>query len=144
MLRLVDSAEALLGEIERPGDPLYVLHGDLNHWNMLEDSSGAWRAIDPKGVVTVRAMEAGRFVINELDFLPASSWQSRLGSIAGVLGGAFGEPPHRIALCAFFDQVLSTSWSYEEYVRRDLSSDLKQAETLLAAYRALAPLAAGG
>lgn len=138
MLRLVNAAEQLLEAIEEPGLPRYLIHGDLNHYNMLQDGSGQWHVIDPKGAVTVRTAEAGRFVINELGFLSADQWPGALEMLAATIGAALDEPPHRVLLCAFFDRVLSTSWSYQDRGHKDRTGDLVQAEAILAAYRAAA------
>ena len=138
MLRLVDAAEQLLAAIEAPCLPLYLIHGDLNHYNMLQDASGQWHVIDPKGALTVRTAEAGRFVINELGFLPADQWPGALEMMAATIGAALDEPPQRVLLCAFFDRVLSTSWSYQDRGHKDRTPDLEQAEAILAAYHAAA------
>jgi streptomycin 6-kinase len=138
MLRLVDVAEQLFASIESPGMPLYLIHGDLNHYNMLQDATGKWRVIDPKGAVTVRTAEAGRFVINELGFLPADLWPSALTVMAKTIGAALDEPPQRVLLCAFFDRVLSTCWSYQDRGQKDRTADLVQAEAILTAYETAA------
>lgn len=130
MLSLVDAAEGMLGEIETPDRPLVLLHGDLNHWNTLRAGDG-WKAIDPKGAVGVRCLEAGRYIINELDLLSPAKRQPGLDGMTSTIGAEMGEPPHAIAACAFYDSVLSTCWSFEEHERRDLSAQVDRCAFLL-------------
>lgn len=42
------------------------LHGDLHHYNMMQDASGEWVAIDPKGLWGEREYEIGRYMLNPL------------------------------------------------------------------------------
>jgi streptomycin 6-kinase len=140
MLSLIDTAEGMLGEIETPDRPLVLLHGDLNHWNILQDGD-TWKAIDPKGAIGVRCMEAARYILNELEFLGPEHRQSGLAEMIRVIGAEMGESPHFVAACAFLDSVLSTCWSFEEYERRDLSAQVDQCGFLWEEYQRTA---AGG
>lgn len=133
-LQLVDRAEQLYGELEGQGRPLCLLHGDLNHWNILYDAGGCtWKAIDPKGAMGPRCLEAGRFILNELGFIDPAEATRRVREISSEIGAVLGELPHVVAMCAFLDCVLSTSWTLEEHVERDISGSVEQAELLLQA-----------
>ena len=72
MFRLLDLAERKLGELENSGRARVLLHGDLNHWNILKDCNG-WKAIDPKGQAGVACMEVGRFMLNELEIAASNN-----------------------------------------------------------------------
>ncbi len=135
MLFLVDAAEELLGEIEAPDRPLVLLHGDLNHWNILRDGDGGWRAIDPKGAIGVRCLEAARYMINEIELLERYQWELALDRMVSVIGAEMGEPRHIVAACAFFDSALSTCWSFEEHERRDLTAHVDRCGFFLDEYR---------
>jgi streptomycin 6-kinase len=48
-------------------DPQKLLHGDLHHYNILEDERRGWIAIDPKGVIGATCLDIGRFSGNTVD-----------------------------------------------------------------------------
>lgn len=136
MLWLVDEAEALFPLLRLAGGPDVLLHGDLNHWNILEDGrSGGWKAIDPKGAAGPGCWEAGRYIINELEMVPAGEHAARLDEMTRVISRKTGGQAHVIALCAFLDKVLSTCWSFEEHVRDDRTALVDGCEFLLEGYR---------
>ena len=129
MLSLADASEPLFGEVDTLGRGL--LHGDLHHHNILESGRDTWKAIDPKGQIGPPAMQVARFMINELDRTRPSEWGNCLNEMIAVFGARLGVPEHEIALCAFLDRVLSTSWKYEEHLDSDKADDLDQAEFLM-------------
>lgn len=45
-----------------------LLHGDLQHNNILKNEDGGWTVIDPKGVVGDRAFEIGAWLYNPIGF----------------------------------------------------------------------------
>ena len=126
MLKLTERAEELICQLETSGRQPVLLHGDLNHWNILQDIHGQWKAIDPKGQVGVTCMEAGRFILNELDIAQPQNSRQLLDQITSVFAPAFREPEHIIALCAFLDKALNTSWKFEEHEVRDCAGDVAQ------------------
>jgi len=136
MLEMIGAAEQVLPEIETPARPRVLLHGDLNHWNILRAGDG-WKAIDPKGAVGVRCFEAARFVLNELEMLGPRAAADALEPMLAAIAAAMGEPVHIIAACAFFDSVLSTCWSFEEQGGRDLGDQVRRCGFLLEGYRRL-------
>ncbi len=127
MLSLADVAEPLFREIDGRGRVL--LHGDLHHHNILK-SGDTWKAIDPKGQIGPPAMQVARFVINELDRTRPSEWGTCLDEMTAVFGARLGVPEGEVALCAFLDRVLSTTWTFEEHGDSDRADDLDQAEFL--------------
>ncbi len=44
-----------------------VLHGDLHHYNILQNNDKTWLAIDPKGYIGEREYEIGAFLRNPID-----------------------------------------------------------------------------
>ena len=138
LLRLLDLAEQALGELESPARPLVLLHGDLNHWNILR-AGASWKAIDPKGAIGVPCFEAGRFVLNELNMTPQEQRGAALAGMLAVFAAAMGEPEWVVAACAFVDSVLSTCWSYEEHPHGDLEDKTDTCVFLSKAYRRLHP-----
>lgn len=51
-------------ELCRTQGPVRLLHGDLQHYNVLEDDARGWLAIDPKGVVAEPEYEIGASLRN--------------------------------------------------------------------------------
>jgi len=130
MLRLVAVAEEMIWELENSGRPKVLLHGDLNHWNILKDKDG-WKAIDPKGQVGVACMEAGRFMLNELEIARQANPIKLMDEMTAAFSERLEEPRDIIASVAFLDKALSTSWKFEEHQQRDRSVDVEQCEFLL-------------
>lgn len=114
MLTLIDAADSLFREVEGSDCPQRILHGDLHHWNMLRDSSGRWKAIDPKGVIGAARLEAGRFIINQVGEVDEADLYTSLDEMTAVIGERLGQPRRTIAVCGFVESVLATCWSFED------------------------------
>ena len=76
MLYYVDQTEKLFYEVTAQEPSNMLLHGDLHHENILYSGrlspltgeQGNWVVIDPKGVTGIRSLEAGRYILNAMDF----------------------------------------------------------------------------
>jgi streptomycin 6-kinase len=101
-----------------------LLHGDLQHYNVLNDSTRGWVAIDPKGVVAEREFEIAAALRNPWsmpDFYTSRPViQRRVNHYAEALDLDAG----RIKRWAFALGVLSAIWSIEdsEWVPPDLGA----------------------
>ncbi len=118
MLQYVESARQTLNKLAA-GRPEALLHGDLNHWNIL-NHNGQWMAIDPKGITGPACMEPARFMQNELKMSGVQS----LEEMATTIGAAIGESASVATEAVFVDTVLATCWSMEEHIQKDRSKDL--------------------
>jgi len=99
-----------------------VLHGDLHHENILQDSALGWVAIDPKGVIGPRIYDCGRFIHN---FLPYSG-QDGAGPETVVsdsdlvfkrcqrLSELSRYPVEDLIAVGFIDLALATCWSFAD------------------------------
>jgi streptomycin 6-kinase len=91
-----------------------LLHGDLQHYNVLFDSERGWLAIDPKGVVGEIEYELGAFVRNPVAqpelFLSRSTIERRLKQFTTRLNLDY----ERALAWAFAQAVLSAIWSIED------------------------------
>lgn len=114
MLYHADTAERLYRELEEGNRPRVLLHGDLHHWNILQDHHGQWKAIDPQGVIGVPCMEAARFMNNHIGMVEDGKKAEILDEMVTVFGDAFNEPKRIIAICLYVLLVLSICWTYEE------------------------------
>lgn len=121
MLLFIDLAEELFSSINEL-HPHVLLHGDLNHWNILQDHD-QWKAIDPKGAIGPRCLDSARFIQNELDFVTRASKPKRLDEMFAVFSQALGETKQTIARCFFIDTILSTCWSFEDNVLPETLKD---------------------
>ena len=91
-----------------------LLHGDLQHYNVLFDSKRGWLAIDPKGVVGEIEYEIGAFVRNPIAqpelFLSRSTVERRLKQLTNSLDLDY----ERALGWTFAQAVLSAIWSIED------------------------------
>jgi streptomycin 6-kinase len=91
-----------------------LLHGDLQHYNVLFDSERGWLAVDPKGVVGEIEYELGAFVRNPFAqpelFLSRSTIERRLKQLTNRLNLDY----QRALGWAFAEAVLSAIWSIED------------------------------
>jgi streptomycin 6-kinase len=91
-----------------------LLHGDLQHDNVLFDATRGWLAIDPKGVVGEVEYEIGAVLRNPIErpdlFLSAAAVERRLSRFARRLTLDMD----RVLQWAFAQAVLSAIWIIED------------------------------
>lgn len=114
IINLVEVAEKIMGVVHNTSRSPMLLHGDLNHWNILRSSTGDWKAIDPQGFIGPRFLECGRFILNELMALDHDQIWNLLPPMIATFAQAMGEDQMSIWRAAFLDAVLSTCWHYED------------------------------
>jgi len=62
--RLVDKAERIYNDLSDSQTATRLLHGDLQHYNILHDTNRGWIAVDPKGIVGELEYEIGASLRN--------------------------------------------------------------------------------
>lgn len=91
-----------------------LLHGDLQHSNVLFDETRGWVAIDPKGVVGEVEYEIGAILRNPTElpelFTDRGTIERRIDRFASELG----LDRRRIVAWAFAQAVLSAVWDIED------------------------------
>ena len=91
-----------------------LLHGDLQHHNVLFDSDRGWLAIDPKGVAGEIEYEIGAVLRNPTErpdlFASPAHVERRLNRFARRLGMCF----ERALAWGFAQGVLSAVWQVED------------------------------
>ena len=111
---LVNKANALYRSLSRSQHTTMLLHGDLQHYNVLFDSGRGWVAIDPKGVAGELEYEVGAILRNpvELGAIPASveTIERRLEILVGELNLDY----RRTLSWSFAQAVLSVIWEIED------------------------------
>lgn len=110
---LAAEARAVFFELCRTQPGVQLLHGDLQHYNVLWSERRGWTAIDPKGVVAEVAFELGAALRNPAgvaELHTRSGIKRRLDHLAGGLG----LDAVRVAGWTFAQAVLSAIWMIED------------------------------
>jgi streptomycin 6-kinase len=91
-----------------------LLHGDLQHYNVLFDARRGWLAIDPKGVVSEVEYEVGAFLRNPFErpelFLSCPRIERRVTLFANKLKLNY----ERMLGWGFAQAILSAIWMIED------------------------------
>jgi streptomycin 6-kinase len=100
-----------------------LLHGDLQHYNVLRDAKRGWVAIDPKGVVAEREFEIGAALRNPWGKPDLYSSRPVIERRVNYYADALDLDRGRIKRWAFAQAVLSAIWSIEdsEWIPPDLT-----------------------
>ena len=91
-----------------------LLHGDLQHYNVLWDAARGWLAIDPKGVVAELEYEVGSILRNPVEkpeLLPSTKTIDRR---LEILVNALRLDHARVVAWSFSQAVLSAIWDFED------------------------------
>ena len=106
-----------------------LLHGDLQHYNVLFDSHRGWLAIDPKGVIGELEYEVGAALRNPYEnpelFISRSTIERRLEQFTNKLNLNY----ERTLRWAFAQAVLSAIWLIEDgFAVNEMTPALRLAE----------------
>lgn len=111
---IVSQAEQTYGRLQDSQTRPRLLHGDLQHSNVLFDEERGWVAIDPKGVVGELEFEIGAALRNPIErpdlFATPAIVERRLSRFAARLG----LDTDRALSWAFAQAVLSAIWDIED------------------------------
>jgi len=111
---LVDDARARFASLASSQRRPRLLHGDLQHYNILFDTNRGWLAIDPKGVVGEVEYEVGALLRNPAEspdlFASAATVARRVSQLSGLLG----IDPGRTLEWGYVQAVLSAIWCLED------------------------------
>jgi streptomycin 6-kinase len=110
---LVRAAQETYIDLCRTQREVRLLHGDLQHHNVLFDEHRGWLAIDPKGVVAEIAFELGAPMRNPTgmpDLFHAPVIERRVSQFASGLG----VDATRVIQWTFAQAVLSAIWTLED------------------------------
>jgi streptomycin 6-kinase len=111
---LVESGGQVFADLCASQKRTRLLHGDLQHYNVLLDSQRGWLAIDPKGVIGELEYEIGAILRNPFErldlFLLPATIARRIEQFATRLKLDY----ERTLRWAFAQAVLSAIWSVED------------------------------
>ena len=102
-------ADALRAELLASTESVFVLHGDMHHYNVLR-SGDDWLAIDPKGLAGDRCFDLCQFLRNPIGGVPARVNSRRLDMFAAELG----LDRRRVKDWAVVHTVLDACWAFED------------------------------
>jgi len=112
--RLVKSARDLFAELCASQRERHLLHGDLQHYNVLLDANRGWLAIDPKGVIGETEYEIGAALRNPIErpelFLSPAIIKRRLEQFSNGLGLNY----ERMLAWSCAQATLSAIWLIED------------------------------
>lgn len=112
--RLVEQGQRFYFDLCASQRDVRLLHGDLQHYNVLFDSDRGWLAIDPKGVIGEVEYEIGACLRNPIEkpelFASPEAVERRLRCFEAKLGLDFD----RALAWGFAQAVLSAIWSVED------------------------------
>lgn len=116
---LVREARDLFENLAASQRSTMLLHGDLQHYNVLFDRERGWTAIDPKGVVGDLEYEVGALLRNPIEqpelFLNRATIERRLEILTALL-----PLDHTRAIqWSFAQAILSAIWDVEDGNRVD-------------------------
>jgi streptomycin 6-kinase len=126
---LMRSAWELFREAD-DGEP-FLLHGDLHHDNILRAGDGAWKVIDPQGVIGSRIFECGRFIQNHVIDDAGIDRQQALHTIA-YIAERIERPARHVAAAFYILHLLSYCWGVEmNYARDEVARGMRQCAEIL-------------
>lgn len=112
---LVDRGRGEFVRLCRTQGETGLLHGDLQHENVLRDRHRGWIAVDPKGLVGEAEYELGAALRNPVGMPELYSDPERVGERVRWLGEEAGTDPDRTLAWAYAQAVLSAIWVVEDH-----------------------------
>jgi len=126
---LVEHAQRVYAELAATQRNPALLHGDLQHYNVLRDAARGWLAIDPKGVVGELEYEIGAALRNPIERPELFGAPATLERRLELFHDALLIDVDRARAWAFAQAVLSAIWTVED----GLADDARGAALTLAA-----------
>lgn len=94
--------------------PVTLLHGDLQHYNVLADRERGWIAVDPKGVLGELEFELAAALRNPREVPEPYSTPSAVRRRVACFTERLAVDPGRVMEWAFAEAVLSAIWAVED------------------------------
>jgi streptomycin 6-kinase len=119
-LELVHEARELYQELTSSQRTPMLLHGDLQHYNVLFDNEHGWVAIDPKGVVGELEYEIGAILRNPVELPEYYTTPVIINRRLRTLTALLKLDHSRAFNWSFAQAVLSAIWQVEDGERPSL------------------------
>ncbi len=111
---LVERAQHWYHSLSSSQGKTRLLHGDLQHYNVLSDQSRNWVAIDPKGVIGELEYDLGASLRNPNERLGAFSSPKVIERRITLFQKRLTIKPDRVLAWAYCQAVLSVIWMIED------------------------------
>ena len=111
---LVREAQTVYKEMVASQGPTMLLHGDLQHYNVLFDGDRGWVVIDPKGVVGELEYEIGALLRNPIDLPELWTNRATVERRLDILTSLLPLDRTRTLKWSFAQAVLSAIWGIED------------------------------
>ena len=111
---LVREAQNLYAELVASQRSTMLLHGDLQHYNVLFDNDRGWTAIDPKGVVGEIEYEIGALLRNPVEQPELFTNRATIERRLQILTSSLPLNYERALRWSFAQAVLSAIWDVED------------------------------
>ena len=119
---LVHRASGIYTELCETQRATRLLHGDLQHYNVLRDQRRGWLAIDPKGVVGEVEYELGASLRNPVELPGVFAGPTTIERRVSTLSTRLGLDARRVLRWGFAQAVLSAVWHVEDGYEVDAAS----------------------
>lgn len=111
---LVHEARNLYQDLTTSQRTTMLLHGDLQHYNVLFDNKRGWVAIDPKGVVGELEYEVGALLRNPVELPDLYTNPLIFNRRVEILSEILGLDKSRVVNWYFAQSILSKIWDIED------------------------------
>jgi streptomycin 6-kinase len=111
---LFEDAERIYLDLAATQRSVRLIHGDLQHYNVLLDSERGWLAIDPKGIVAELEYEIGASMRNPFELAQIVTAPSVIERRIRQYTSTLNLDSARVLKWAFSQAVLSAIWSVED------------------------------
>jgi len=111
---LVSEARDLYQELVTSQRTTMLLHGDLQHYNVLFDNKLGWVAIDPKGVIGELEYELGALLRNPVEMPELFTTPATINRRLEILTDSLHLDYSRALKWAYAQAVLSAIWNIED------------------------------
>jgi streptomycin 6-kinase len=111
---IVHQAQRSFQELASSQTNTMLLHGDLQHYNVLFDNNRGWVAIDPKGVVGELEYELGAILRNPVEHPELFSNRTTIRRRLKILTTTLDLDYSRALTWSFAQAILSAIWDVED------------------------------
>jgi streptomycin 6-kinase len=111
---VVEDAREMYQELVDSQRRTMLLHGDLQHYNILFDNERGWTAIDPKGVVGELEYEVAALLRNPIELPEVFTNPDRIERRLEILTTALHLDHSRALRWSFSQSILSAIWDIED------------------------------
>ncbi|HYJ12139.1 MAG TPA: aminoglycoside phosphotransferase family protein [Thermomicrobiales bacterium] len=108
---LIEQAQDLAAALLAKSSRTYLLHGDVQHHNVLQRESGEWAIIDPKGLYGDPGFDIAAWMYNPPDVSERPDYLDLATRRITICANAWRMPEDELAAWAFVGTVLNACWS---------------------------------